>query len=248
VNDIMEIDASGKDYKSLNHQIREIAASGVETLVLTNIIGQRYLGSGIKDELEMVIEGVPGNDLGAFMDGPVIKVKGNAQDLIGNTMNAGKIIIYGDAGDVVGYGMRGGKLFIRGDVGYRVGIHMKSYSSQVPVIVIGGSCGDFLGEYMAGGVLIVLGIHDLVEDKDIIGRYIGTGMHGGVIYIRGKVETHQLGKGVVIRETDENDKKNLEKYLSEFCKEFGFQLKGIFNENFIKLVPASHRPYGDLYD
>ena len=244
----MEIDASGKDYKSLNQQLRDIAASGVEILVLTNVLGQRYLGSGIKKEVEIIIEGVPGNDLGAFMDGPVIKVRGNAQDVIGNTMNAGKIIIYGDAGDVVGYGMRGGKLFIKGDVGYRVGIHMKSYSSQVPVIVIGGSCGDFLGEYMAGGVLIVLGAHGRAEDNAIIGSYIGTGMHGGVIYVRGTVEPHQLGKGVVINETDENDEKNLEKYLAEFCREFGFELDEIFSENFIKLVPASHRPYGDLYD
>ena len=62
-----------------------------------------------------------------FMDGPTLEVFGNAQDGVGNTMNAGTVIVHGDAGDVLGYGMRGGKVFIKGDVGYRVGIHMKAY-------------------------------------------------------------------------------------------------------------------------
>lgn len=37
------------------------------------------------------IEGVPGEDLAAFMDGPRIIVHNNAQDGVGNTMNSGQV-------------------------------------------------------------------------------------------------------------------------------------------------------------
>jgi len=62
---------------------------------------------------------------------------------------------------------------------------MKEYQDKRPVIVIGGFAQDFLGEYMAGGVLVVLG---LTLDGDAVhnARFVGTGMHGGKLYIRGK--------------------------------------------------------------
>jgi glutamate synthase domain-containing protein 3 len=114
--------------------------------------------------VDIEIFGTPGNDLGAFMNGPRIIVHGNAQDGCGNTMNEGEIIIHGHAGDIIGLSARGGKIFVREDVGYRAGIHMKEYQGKKPVLVIGGTAQDFLGEYMAGGVLILLGL-DLGEGK-----------------------------------------------------------------------------------
>ena len=61
----------------------------------------------------MVVNGVPGNDLATFMDGPTVIVNDNAQDGIGNTMNRGLVVVNGDAGDVLGYGMRGGRLYVK---------------------------------------------------------------------------------------------------------------------------------------
>jgi len=85
--------------------------------------------------------------------------------------------------------MRGGKIFVRDNVGYRSGIHMKEYKDKVPVLVIGGTAKDFLGEYMAGGIIIVLNIDKEGNDLGKIkGRFIGTGIHGGSIYIRGDVD------------------------------------------------------------
>ncbi len=76
--------------------------------------------------------GTPGNDLGAFMNGPKVTVYGNAQDGCGNTMNEGEIVIHGHAGDVTGHSMRGGRIFVKDYVGYRVGIHMKEYQKKIP--------------------------------------------------------------------------------------------------------------------
>jgi glutamate synthase domain-containing protein 3 len=260
-------------------------------IILKNVLGQRYIGDGIKAKARIKIYGTPGNDLAAFMDGPEIEVFGNGQDGIGNTMNSGTIIIHGDCGDIAGYSMRGGEIYIKGDVGYRSGINMKSYIEKIPVIIIGGTAGNFLGEYMAGGIIIVLGLEninirnnisnkntknreDIKEDinkkndtnteefmsfpvsfhaslsKTIVGDYVGAGMHGGVIYIRGEIEDYKLGREVKKEKIDNKDKEILNKYINNFCSYFDVNTSEILNsdyKDFIKLVPYSHRPYGKLY-
>ncbi|MEK6576044.1 MAG: hypothetical protein AABZ05_00475, partial [Nitrospirota bacterium] len=150
------INAKGLHFRHLNQMVRDAILEGDKEILLKNVNGQYYIANGLRgDDIRITVEGVPGNDLCAFMDGPTVIVKANGQDNIGNTMNDGKIIVHGHAGDVLGYAMRGGKLFIKDDVGYRVGIHMKGFMDKIPVIVIGGTARDFLGEYMAGGILIL---------------------------------------------------------------------------------------------
>ncbi|TRO50059.1 hypothetical protein E2P47_00575, partial [Candidatus Bathyarchaeota archaeon] len=143
-----KVDAAGVYYKDLNDALRNIVGQGAKEIELHNVFGQRYIGTNLGNDVKLTIFGTPGNDLGAFMNGPKIIVNGNAQDGCGNTMNEGEIIIYGRTGDLTGHSMRGGKIFVRDDVGYRVGIHMKEYKKKKPTIVIGGSAQDFLGEYM----------------------------------------------------------------------------------------------------
>jgi len=240
------IDARHIYYKTLNEQIREQIEAGAHTVVLDNVNGQRYIGAGLTgDGVTLVVNGVPGNDLATFMDGPTVIVNDNAQDGIGNTMNSGLVVVNGDAGDVLGYGMRGGRLYVRGDVGYRVGIHMKAYQDRRPVIVAGGQARDFFGEYMAGGELILLGLGD--SDQAIVGSYVGTGMHGGLIFLRGTVEQHQLGKEVAVTTPDAADAARLEDFVGDFCRVMGLDTAEVMSVPFVKLFPYSHRPYGKLY-
>lgn len=241
----MKIEARGHDFKELNELIHAAVNAGNKMITLENVNGQRYIGCGLAGDVKIQVNGVPGNDMAAFMDGPQITVRNNAQDVIGNTMNSGEVIVHGAAGDVLGYGMRGGRLFIKGDVGYRVGIHMKSYKEDLPVIIVGGTSGDFLGEYMAGGILIVLGLD--AKGTPLAGDFVGTGMHGGTIYLRGKVEDHQLGKEVKVHKATDNDLKQIKSYLSDFCKRFGYDIKDVMSKKFVKLIPFSHRPYGRIY-
>ncbi|MFH1789390.1 MAG: hypothetical protein ABH834_08420 [Candidatus Altiarchaeota archaeon] len=241
----MKIDARGVDFKELNERVRGAVAKGANALTLSGVNGQRYIGCGVKGSAKILVEGVPGNDLAAFMDGPTITVKGNGQDAIGNTMNSGKVVIHGSAGDVLGYAMRGGEIYVKGDVGYRVGIHMKSYIDNIPVIVVGGTAGDFFGEYMAGGTMILLGLER--GEKPIVGEWVGTGMHGGTIYIRGSVEDYQLGKEVKVFPVDKKEMGKIMPYLKEFARHFKTSLEEILAEEFIKLEPYSKRPYGKVY-
>lgn len=243
---MFEIAAHGVPYKQLNEMLRQAADAGEDEIILVGVNGQRYLGSGIRSPIKIAIHGVPGNDLGSFLDGPQITVSANGQDAIGNTMNDGKIIIHGSAGDVLGYGMRGGKIFIRGNVGYRVGIHMKEYRRQVPVLIVGGTAGDFFGEYMAGGIMILLGL-ERGSGEPLVGDYLGTGMHGGTIYLRGEVDSFYLGKEVAVVDLEAQDERLLDKLLEEYCRDFDLDLAQVRNATFRKLVPSSSRPYGRLY-
>jgi len=243
---VMKIDAAGVYYRDLNTRLREAVSNGTSRIELQNIFGQRYIGTDLNKPVHIEIHGTPGNDLGAFMDGPRVVVYGNAQDGCGNTMNSGEIVIHGHAGDIIGLSARGGKIFVRDYVGYRAAIHMKEYEGKRPMLVVGGTGQDFLGEYMAGGVLVVLGL-DLEEGEPHRANFIGTGMHGGVIYLRGTVHDFQLGKEVGIAELDENDYQVLQELLTEFTAHFGYDAEQLLKDRFIKLYPRWLRPYGRLY-
>jgi glutamate synthase domain-containing protein 3 len=243
-NEVWKIDAEGMHYKDLNSLLRAISSNGAERIEIHNVCGQRYIGTDLDAEFQIDIYGTPGNDLGAFMNGPKIVVHGNAQDGCGNTMNEGKIVVHGHAGDITGYSMRGGKIFVRDDVGYRVGIHMKEYKGKKPQLVIGGTGQDFLGEYMAGGVILVLGLN-LREGECCTARFVGTGMHGGVIYQRGDIL--ELGKGTKVMKVGKRDIRVIESLVKEFCEHFSADYEKIMNAKFRKIVPLSTRPYGALY-
>jgi glutamate synthase domain-containing protein 3 len=143
--------------------------------------------------------------------------------------------------------MRGGKIFVHGDVGYRVGIHMKTYKSNVPIIVAGGHAGDFLGEYMAGGMIIVLGIHNSAKKSEILGDWVATGQHGGAIYVRGNVDESKLGNGASQFPLTADDEIAVKKVLKEYCQVFGLDLESVLDSEFTKIAPLSHRPYAALY-
>ncbi len=246
--DMARIDSDGVYYKNLNEAVRGAFANGAKTVVLDNVNGQRYIGTGISgSDLTIEVTGTAGNDLAMFMDGPTVNVHGNAQDGVGNTMNAGRVVIHGDAGDVLGYGMRGGKVFVKGDVGYRVGIHMKAFESLRPIMICGGHARDFFGEYMAGGLLILLGMNSQFPDAPLVGSFVGTGMHGGEIFLRGTVEEWQIGKECGIFTADEADIAGIRPILEDYCAEFGMDVEEVLSGPFTKLVPVSNRPYGKLY-
>ena len=72
-------------------------------------------------------------------------------------------------------------------------------------------------------------------------------MHGGVMYIRGKVDPYHLGKEVSCFELSEEDMKLISGYLKEYCEHFGFDFNAVMSGSFTKLVPLSLRPYGNMY-
>jgi glutamate synthase domain-containing protein 3 len=248
----LTIDAQGIYYAELNERIRGAIRDGERDIRLTGVVGQRYIGAGLSTEgVKITIEGTPGEDLAAFMAGPTIEVRGNAQNGVANTMNDGMVIVHGLAGDVVGYAMRGGRVYVRGDVGYRVGIHMKGYMDKQPILVVGGRAGDFFGEYQAGGCLVLLGLSSAGKDEPrpraVVGDYCGTGMHGGVMYVRGQIRPDHLGKEVKTFDLDDGDTGRLKPILAEFASLFEIDTDIFDFHRYHKIIPVSTRPYSQLY-
>jgi glutamate synthase domain-containing protein 3 len=242
---MVEINASNLTHRTLNERLRQAIAAGNQEVDLKNVLGQRFIGAGLRDKVRIKINGTAGNDLAAFMDGPEIYLHGNGEDGVGNTMSGGKITIFGDSGDLLGHSIRGGKIFVRGDVGWRGGIHAKSFQDKFPVIIVGGRAGDYLGEYLAGGLIIVLGLTQ--NNKPLVGKFLGTGMHGGTIYLRGPAPENFLGKEVSETPFTDGDAGLVKPYLAEFCRDFKLNLSEIMKVPFRKLSSQTSRPYGRLY-
>ena len=234
------IDATNLTFDKLNMLVRN---SKDKEITIHNILGQRYIAAS-SEGIHFTLYGTIGNACGCYLNGSKIDIYGNTSDALGDTMNDGEIIVHGHAGDTVGYAMRGGEIYIDGDVGYRTGIHMKSYLDKIPVIVAGGVAGDFLGEYQAGGVIIIL---NKDNKKRAIGEYAATGMHGGVIYIRGNVGDYKFPSQVVAQEATLEDLEEINKYLIKYENYFNKDLNEIKKEKFIKVLPNSKNPYKQLY-
>ena len=234
------INAKGLDFQVLNEQIRKFD----HTCEISNCLGQRFLCTGMSDG-QITVEGIPGNALGAYLNGATITVHGNAQDAVGDTMNNGEIVVHGNVGDAVGYAMRGGKIIVEVDAGYRAGIHMKAYREKVPVIVIGGKAGSFLGEYQAGGVIVVLGLTE--DDRRIVGNVPCTGMHGGKMILRSDCLDVTFPGQVTARAATPEDMEEIKTYVAEYCALFGKDEKTVMDSPFTVVTPDSKNPYKRLY-
>lgn len=236
----MKIHAEDLDPKAINDAIK--SSDGACTV--EGCCGQRFIGAGMSDR-SIEIHGIPGNALGAYLNGACITVCGNSQDAVGDTMNAGKIVIHGNIGDAAGYAMRGGRIYVKGNAGYRAGIHMKAYKEKVPVMVIGGRAGSFLGEYQAGGIIIVLNLSE--PDKKIVGNFPCTGMHGGKMFLRSDCKDIVFPDRVTATRATETDKNEIRAYLEEFCGYFDRNADDILSEEFTVIEPDSNNPYRQMY-
>jgi len=245
VIDLDQSDVRPMHYTTLNCVMRKAMRLGCSRIELRGVMGQRYLASTASAPgLYIAVHGTPGNDLGAFLNGPTIEVFGNAQDMTGNTMNSGRIVVHGNAWDVTGLAARGGSILVKGDTGYRVGIHMKEFGDTRPTLVVGGTAKDYLGEYMAGGTIMVLGMDN---GRSPVGRNVGAGMHGGRIFVRGEVSPEQLGPGASIVPVSETDIEEMTRLLDDFQRSFQIPVPRDFGE-FVKIAPSSSRPFSGYYD
>ena len=231
-------------FKESNEKVRE-AFETADVVELHDVFAQRYLANGLGSGKRLEIHGVPGNALGAYLNGGVVTVKANTQDAVGDTMNEGKIIVHGNIGDAAGYAMRGGKILVNGNAGYRAGIHMKAYKEKIPLMVIGGKAGSFLGEYQAGGVIIVL---NLLAPRDrIVGYFPCTGMHGGKMFLRSDCGDVVFPEQVTARPAGTEDIAELSSYLSEFCALFGYDVDAVLSAPFTVVTPDTANPYRRMY-
>jgi len=241
----VRIDAKNLHYTPLNQQIRAAVASGTKEIIIDNVLGQRFIGDGLRgDDVTITVNGVPGGDLAMFMSGPTIIVKGNADHAPGNTMDKGKVIIHGSAGDAVAHSMRGGRVYVRDNIGYRGGIHMKQYQEKRPILVVGKTAQAYLGEYMAGGLIIVLG---LGGGRPISEQGVGSGIHGGEIFVRGKIDDLCLWGGAKQAPVTDEQKAMIVPIIKDFAQSFGIDPAPLLASEYTRIAATSARPFASKY-
>jgi glutamate synthase domain-containing protein 3 len=193
--DIGIIDATGMSFGEINEKIQKSYENGLGEIQVNHMSGQRYIGIGFSNKknhfpFKIKLNGFPGNCLANLNDGATFEVFGNVGDDLGDTMHSGRVLIHGSARDVVAQALQGGEIFIRGSAGNRAAIQMREYKNHRPYLIVGETADDYLCEYMAGGVVVIL---NLSNEKNPVGNYVGTGMVGGTIYIRGIVKEQRIG-------------------------------------------------------
>jgi glutamate synthase domain-containing protein 3 len=80
-----------------------------------------------------------------------------------------------------------------------------------------------------------------------VGIFIGAGIHGGTIYVHGKVEEHQLGTGAKLSALENGDRAAIEELLEDFERSFGLTADRDW-ENYTKVTPRSSRPFRGRFD
>ena len=241
----MSITAGLRRYEEINKEVSQLLLSKNKA-VIKDVNGQRYIGCGLDEGKTVEIYGTAGNDLACLLNGGKVILYGNGQDAVGNTMGGGEIIIHGHTGDALGYGMRDGQIYIRDNVSCRGGIHMKEFREMKPILVIGENAGSFLGEYMSGGTIVLLGLRLKRGDK-LFGTHCASGMHGGKIFIRGTFPKENLSPNIKVVSLSKEDEKELEGYVKNYCRFFGEDFEEVMSKPFKKLIPATSRPYANLY-
>jgi glutamate synthase (NADPH/NADH) large chain len=155
----------------------------VGTATAGQLARQRIAGSVVTSFDRAFGDGsVAGNGLGAYAtEGVAVTIHGGAQDGAAKTALGGSLAVLkapnaagtyvdGSVGKCFAYGAQRGRFIVQGGADARAGIRLSGAD-----VVFGGDLRGFAFEYMTGGHAVVLG------DP---GRWICSGMSGGVVFLR----------------------------------------------------------------
>jgi len=148
---------------------------------IAGAIARKHGNYGFHGELNLTFSGSAGQSFGVWnIQGVNLRVIGECNDYVAKGMCGGTIVVspHSDstfkaednviAGNTCLYGATGGEVFLNGRAGERFGVR----NAGCHAIIEGA--GDHLGEYMTNGIVVSLGR---------IGRNVGAGMSGGLIYV-----------------------------------------------------------------
>lgn len=133
------------------------------------------LASGLEQQLSIGVEGSVGDFLFHLGAEASVDVHGNAGDSIGHSMVSGRILIRGNAGNFTGAYAAGGFIVVLGQAGDFCGMGMTNAD-----LVVRSRAGSHAAFEMRSGTLIL---------GNGAGENLGMGMTGGIIYVRGEVQS-----------------------------------------------------------
>jgi glutamate synthase domain-containing protein 3 len=167
---------------------------------ISGLLGQNSIAIGLKDNVEVTINGKAGDYLGAFNEGGIIIVNGTCGNYAGDTMISGGILIFGDCGNNPGACMKNGIIVIKGNVSGDAGELMSGGT-----MIIDGNVSGGIGKEMIDGTIIVTGN---------VGGRIGPGIEEGTMIIGG--EASNLGNGISSARPSSKEISKLTKYFEHY--------------------------------
>ena len=170
VGDFFEVSGT-----SSNEYILENASSNMD-----------YIGSALKNDAKLSVNGDCGHYAGEQLDGGTITIQGNTQDFVGSGMSSGLLEITGNCGNYVGSALTGEKKGMSGGT-----------------VLVHGNIGDFAGDLMRRGTIMVVGnigdhcasrmIAGTITNMGTIGKQVGVGMRRGTLLFPHKPENMAAG-------------------------------------------------------
>jgi len=237
VVDALEFPAEGEE--SSARFVVDAYAQGWKNVLLYNLRGHRFIGSGLgprTNGLKIDCYGDVGDYAASGIDGCEITIHGAAQDQAAQIMKYGRLVVHGDIGQAFMYAAKGGHVYLRGNAAGRPLIN----AVGKPKVVINGTCLDYLAEsfmagdpYNGGGFVVVNGLrstHDgrfVEQETPYPGGNLFSLASGGAIFIRDphrRVTSDQLNGGRLIDFTPK-DWELILPFLEENEKLFGISVK-----------------------
>ncbi len=168
--------------------------------------------------------GVAGHFYAAYaVDGMEFRLRGSCADSCFTAAYGGLLVIAGARGDegatlvgnTFGYGARGGRAYVAGGGGNRFGICLRrNHEGGAPRVVVQGVLANAF-QYMTGGTVLVLGP---------VGRNLGAGMTGGVIYVLDLGRDRLNGSYVAAHPLADGDEDVVRALLAEHAEAAGSRL------------------------
>jgi glutamate synthase domain-containing protein 3 len=155
------------------------------------ISGSPHQFAGERISGHVTAKGTLGSHGGSYSEGDgTLEIIGSLQDNCFEASSVREVVCHANASMMAGNAFQGERFFLRGSADSRAFQQLRPRNGMQPVAIIGETAGQYLGKMMSGGAILVLGLEHLGrEDVDtpIVGEFVGTGMVGGRIYVRGYV-------------------------------------------------------------
>ena len=166
---------------------------------ITNPNGNHAICAGLKDDIEVNVDGHAGYYFAGMNMNAKITIYGNVGTGVAENMMSGVVHVKGNASQSAGATAHGGTLIIDGNTSSRCGISMKGVD-----IIVKGSVGHMTAFMAQSGNLLICGD---------AGEALGDSIYEAKIFIKGKVKS--LGADCEEKKIDNNDKKILKSLLDK---------------------------------
>ena len=156
VNELLQnLDQKSNDrsFKIINPDGNHAICAGLKEEMDVTIDGHvGYYCAGMNMKADVTVNGNVGTGVAENMMSGSVHVKGNASQSAGATAHGGTLIVDGDTSSRCGISMKGIDIIVKGSVG-----HMSAFMAQSGNLVICGDAGDALGDSIYEAKIFIKG-------------------------------------------------------------------------------------------